>query len=753
MSLIPQVGRKHWSIRIQIVLIYFVLTVGSVTMIYPFAIMISTSFKTELDVNDYDLYPRYFKDADTLYRKWLQSKYNEKVREYNIQAHATHFDFAKVKIPAGAPEALIADWRELLSTGRALKAWRQVGEIQAVGNKSIPKNMNRFHRRLEALGDLETLRKKYDIRMDNLRLLRLSSDEIASRRYFRSDSALSKEYYNWCDALEPWETCYISIDGAFKDFLANRHGRTIEKYNNARGTEFASWDELHLKRTVPDGAAALTADWDAFTKKQRGAFARFLENRYQGRIKRLNAKYGKEKGQEFSAFSDVRFGYVRTHPGGGGDSSCNMHADWVAFVKKRSRDAGVEPAEGTAAARAVYADFLAKRYESEIERLNKKYGASYQSFSEVPYGNLRADWVEFAQQRLHIQYLQISPRARPSFAAFLAKLYGGKIDLLNERYGSSYGAFSEVPFPAERLYMTRQRADFEQYSEKMKSEYITLTGPDFVFRDFLRVKYSGNLAALNEKYGKSCASFEEIRLPYPEIDYADFLLHKREIFWEFVKRNYRQVFDYLVLHGRSLWNTFVYCGMAICFALTVNPLAAYAMSRYSLPTTYKILLFCMATMAFPPMVTMIPNFLLIKELHLLNTYWALVLPSMANGYSIFLLKGFFDSLPRELYEAAEIDGAGEWTIFWRVTMTLSKPILAVIGLAAFTAAYGNFMMAFIVCQDSRMWTLMPWLYQLQLQSTRGVTFAGLILAAIPTFTIFLFCQKLIMRGIVVPTEK
>jgi len=445
---------------------------------------------------------------------------------------------------------------------------------------------------------------------------------------------------------------------------------------------------------------------------------------------------------------------VRTGPAGGeGGPQFNMRADWLAFVRERSRALGLDAAEGTAAARAAFAAFLAKRYGGRVERLNEKYGASYSSFRDVPYGDMRPDWSEFVQTRLHVQYLKLSRRARPSFAAFLKKLYSGKIELLNDRYGSAYEKFSDVPFPAERLLMTRRRADFEQFTEKMEPEYITLTGPDFVYRDFLRGKYAGDIAALNAAYGTAYASFEEIRLPYPEIDYADFLVHKSEIFWEFVKRNYRQVFDFLVLHGRSLWNTVVYCSMAIFFALTVNPLAAYAMSRHRLPTTYKILLFCMATMAFPPMVTMIPNFLLIKELHLLNTYWALVLPSMANGYSIFLLKGFFDSLPRELYEAAELDGAGEWTIFWQVTMALSKPILAVIGLGAFQMAYGNFMMAFIVCQDSKMWTLMPWLYQLSLQTSRAVQFAGMILAAIPTLTVFLLCQNVIMRGIVVPTEK
>jgi multiple sugar transport system permease protein len=138
---------------------------------------------------------------------------------------------------------------------------------------------------------------------------------------------------------------------------------------------------------------------------------------------------------------------------------------------------------------------------------------------------------------------------------------------------------------------------------------------------------------------------------------------------------------------------------------------------------------------------------------LLNTFAALVLPGMANGFFIFLLKGFFDSLPRELYEAADIDGAGEWTKFWTITMTLSKPILAVIALGAFTGAYSAFMMALIIIPDVQMWTLMVWIFQLQTQSHAAVVYAALVIAAIPTFVVFVLCQNIIIRGIVLPVEK
>ena len=96
------------------------------------------------------------------------------------------------------------------------------------------------------------------------------------------------------------------------------------------------------------------------------------------------------------------------------------------------------------------------------------------------------------------------------------------------------------------------------------------------------------------------------------------------------------------------------------------------------------------------------QWIMIKNMGLLNTFGALVLPGIASGYSIFLLKGFFDSLPAELYETAMLDGAGELRIFFRITLPLTKPILAVIALGAFSAAYGAFMFAFLTCQDPKM---------------------------------------------------
>lgn len=222
---------------------------------------------------------------------------------------------------------------------------------------------------------------------------------------------------------------------------------------------------------------------------------------------------------------------------------------------------------------------------------------------------------------------------------------------------------------------------------------------------------------------------------------------------EFAGRNYRYILDYILINGRAVWNTALFCLLAVLTQLIVNPLAAYALSRYPIPAAGKILLFLLATMAFPAEVAMIPSFLLLKDLGLLNTFAALVLPSAASGYMIFLLKGFFDSLPRELYESGEIDGAKETTLLWKIALPLSKPVLGYLALLAFMGAYGAFMYAFLVAQDQRMWTLMVWIYQLQAVAPKSVMMAALTLAALPTLVVFLLAQRVIMRGIVLPGER
>jgi len=415
--------------------------------------------------------------------------------------------------------------------------------------------------------------------------------------------------------------------------------------------------------------------------------------------------------------------------------------------------------------------YLKSAYSLDIQNYNKEHGTRYESWDAVhlarslcEIGNEREkkDWEDFVRNTVALLWIRVDESALAVYRVYLQARHE-KIKILNRHYGTQYRTFDEIPLIGEPPLSGLALSDWENFiiGWKAPNTGITHQAPaaalrifsvEYLFRDYLQAKYK-TIAALNKKLKTGFKSFVEIIPPQSELHYRWFLGHKGEIKWDFVTRNYKTVVEYMLFHGRGIINTAIYCSLAVLIALLINPLAAYALSRYKMTSTYKILLFLMATMAFPAMVTQIPNFLMLRQLHLLNTFAALILPGMANGYAIFLLKGFFDSLPRELYESAQLDGASEWTMFWQLTMSLSKPILAVIALGAFTGAYANFMFAFVVCQDEKMWTLMVWLYQLQQMSGQAVMYASLIIAAVPTFFIFLFCQNIIMRGIVVPSEK
>ena len=236
---------------------------------------------------------------------------------------------------------------------------------------------------------------------------------------------------------------------------------------------------------------------------------------------------------------------------------------------------------------------------------------------------------------------------------------------------------------------------------------------------------------------------------------VQFMEHGRRDFFLGALDNYRLVGQYLFMRGRAFINTVLLVLFSVAASLIVNPLAAYALSRFKMKGTERVILFLLATMAFPSAVTAIPGFLLIRDLGLLNTLAALVLPTVASGMSIFILKGFFDALPRELYEAAAIDGAGEWTVFTKITLPMTTPILAVNALNHFVAAYNSWEWAFLVCQKESNWTIAVWMYQMsqEMAGQPWCVMAGFVLVSIPTAVVFLLCQKVILRGIVLPSMK
>ena len=490
------------------------------------------------------------------------------------------------------------------------------------------------------------------------------------------------------------------------------------------------------------------------------AYRRYLREKYDNDIGRLNEKHL----AGYAGFGDVRIP-VETPRQGKGEGT--VYADLEEFIANEAEPAHLK----LRSLEFMYRDFLRNKY-GDIGALNSAHEFGLPSLDalalpeKMPEDNIvfQRDWLHFVRQIADIELVYADVPALMPFRNFLTAPFVEKdaegerrvdFDALNSAYGTDFSDEQDIGLYRTPPAQSELRAQWRNFLNEACAPgllRVDASKAAGAWADFISKKYATH-EKLNQAYGLIYDDFDHVVLPIEQADYFAFLRNKAHIRWEFIVRNYRIVIDFMLLSGRAILNTVIYCSMAVIAALLVNPLAAYALSRYKPPSAYKILLFAMLTMAFPPMVLGIPQFLLIRRLFLLNTYWALVLPTVAHGYSIFLLKGFFDSLPRELYESAALDGASEWTMFWSITMATSKPILAVIGLWTFTAAYGNFMMAFILCQNPKMWTMMVNVYQLMQRFSPSVGYAAVVVAAIPTFLIFIFCQNIIIRGIVVPTEK
>ena len=331
---------------------------------------------------------------------------------------------------------------------------------------------------------------------------------------------------------------------------------------------------------------------------------------------------------------------------------------------------------------------------------------------------------------------RVDPRDIPAFVQGKYKT----LDALNAAWPVPHKSFFDVSFTAEARESPNAPDDAKRETwNEMKRMYLARAASrgDHISRTIPKTISPEDAAELRNALA------------------VQFLDHGWRDFFRDAFANYALVGQYLFLRGRAFANTLILVLLSLIASLTVNPLAAYALSRFHLRSTEKIILFLLATTAFPAAVTAIPGFLLIRDLGLLNTFAALVLPGVASGMSIFILKGFFDALPRELYEAAAIDGAGEWTVFTRITLPMTTPILAVNALNSFIHAYSSWEWAFLVCQKESHWTLAVWMYQMSQTFSHPpwCVMAAFVLVSIPTAVVFLACQKVILRGIVLPSMK
>ena len=204
--------------------------------------------------------------------------------------------------------------------------------------------------------------------------------------------------------------------------------------------------------------------------------------------------------------------------------------------------------------------------------------------------------------------------------------------------------------------------------------------------------------------------------------------------------------------GVFLRNTALYAGGAWLFTLAVDVSAAYALSKLRPFFGRVILGLMLATLMIPPMVLLLPTYLVAKDVplfhwNLLNTPWAIWLPAAANGFFIFLLKRFFDSIPRELLEAAEIDGASPIRILWSIVLPVSRPILGVVSILSVVSVWRDFVWPLLVLPETDKMSISIGIASLSAQMPQNVLIASLVIASIPTILVFFVFQRSIMAGL------
>jgi multiple sugar transport system permease protein len=218
--------------------------------------------------------------------------------------------------------------------------------------------------------------------------------------------------------------------------------------------------------------------------------------------------------------------------------------------------------------------------------------------------------------------------------------------------------------------------------------------------------------------------------------------------------HYRAVFTRLDM-GRYLLNSTLVALLVTGTSLVINAMAGYAFAKLRFrgrDVTFRVLT---AGLMLPVQVVMLPLFLFFKQLGLINTYWGVIIPSMASIFAIFLIRQYATAIPDDLLDAARIDGASEARIFRAVVLPVIIPILATLAIWTFLTTWNDFMWPLIVLSDERRYTLPVALANLLGEHVQDVELmmAGSVLTIMPVLAVFLFLQRYYIRGLMAGSVK
>jgi len=720
MPLLSNVGNKTWSQRLFVWFIYGTLTLFGATMAVPFMIMLTSSASNSYDYDRYSIAPRSLWSAEDRFMKG--TPYFAGPGEVFPEKPALWTSWRSVGLDRVAAERIARGYLDATPAERELWS-RQAADYSdfaldyplvdsdATINREIAAEFMLSHYVSQALERDPTLAEE--------------------RKAVRERAALALLSENWGVPVEN----YIGI----RFDRENRYPMTQQSWVPPGGAKWTDYNTLRFALQHGLQTPGVLSDWEDYLG-ERGYNSADIKH-----LSPLPADAPAEAAAHWREFA-------RTHAPLSPVIPLSLRKTWLNYLSGDDT-------------REYFQLKATERFD--IARYNALGGTAYARLEDTPFplpadgfAGLQPLWKRFVEEQypLRLTRLQVTPELRARYETFLSNSYK-TIASLNKLLSSTYADWAAVPLPetlppAQADRSTSLREVWFAFAKSLPAADRSVGSGDAAWQSYLKTKYT-TLAALNTAYGWNLRHWEEARLPLDKAYAVTYETHKLAFAVEPVRFNYSTILRFLVDQGNSIPVTIWLIVLSIVTSLTVNPLAGYALSRFNLKMKDKILLFCLATSAFPAMVSAIPGYLLMRDLGMLNTFFALVLPGAASGMSIFILKGFFDSLPQELYEAATIDGAREWQIFLFVTIPMVTPILAINALNAFMAAYDGWAWALIICQDKSMWTLSVWLYQANSwwSASPWITTAGFVVTSIPTLLVFLFCQKIIMRGIIVPSMK
>lgn len=218
---------------------------------------------------------------------------------------------------------------------------------------------------------------------------------------------------------------------------------------------------------------------------------------------------------------------------------------------------------------------------------------------------------------------------------------------------------------------------------------------------------------------------------------------------ELTLENYGQVFEQVPFE-RFAWNSFKVASFITIGQLITASMAAYAFARLRFRGRGLLFAVVIAALMVPIQVVIVPLFLLMRQLELTNTHWALILPALVTPFGIFLLRQYFLTIPAEFEDAAFVDGAGRFRTFVTVMLPLSGPALTALGILAFTFWWNDLLFPLVMINDPELQTLPVGLLLLTGRFAEGslsVIAAGITLAVLPVLVVFLILQKQIVRSV------